>query len=155
MNCDLAIVSTTPDADGKYRYLCTICNEPTRNRSPNVHIKRKCAGSPPPGFGPGTELEKILHGELGIADDGCKLCKAIADRMDRAGPDGVRRRRAEFAEHLRKAADKKGWGTKLTAALGSVTSGLALRIKPWDIYGSLIDEAIRRAEAANPPASLG
>jgi hypothetical protein len=148
MICELVLLSPEPDPDGKYRYGCAVCAGVTRNRSPTVFIKRPCGTLPVPGFGPGTELQSMLHDELGIVEDGCKLCKHIAKRMDFLGVEGVRQRRVEFAERLRKAAAKKGWATKLTAAAGSLKSGLALRLKPWDLYGSLVDEACRRAQSA-------
>lgn len=88
----------------------------------------------------------MFRDEIGIAD--CRACRVMARRMDRLGVDGCCRQRNELASELQKRADKKGWGTTLVAAVGSLKSGLALRLKPWDLYGSLIDEACRRATLA-------
>ena len=147
MKC-IPVVDEQPDASGRYTFRCPVCNQSFTHRRKDAKVSRQCGEqSPPPGFGPGTELTPMLHDELGVSEEGCKLCERVARQMDRLGVKGVRQLRQRFAEHLKRAADKKGWGVKLLATLASLKSGLALRIKPWDIYGSLIDEACRRAEA--------
>lgn len=100
-------------------------------------------GPPRTPGGPGTELTKLLK-ELGIRADGCGGCHDMAAKMDRWGPDGCREHRAEIVEHLREKAAKRKWTEKLTAAANAAAMGLWLN--PLDLYGSLADEAIRRAE---------
>lgn len=150
MICALVLESQTPDPDGKYRFTCPACNTGTRNRNPGVYIKRTCKGRAPD-HGPGAELAAIFL-ELGIKS--CNACKAMARRMDALGTDGCRRLRSELAADIQGRAEKKGWGAKIVAAAAALLSGLAWRLDRNDLYGSLIDEAIRRAEA-NQSANRG
>jgi hypothetical protein len=48
-------------------------------------------------------------------------------------------------------AGRYGWGTVIMAACRAIYSGLAWRLSPTDPYGSLVDEAIRRAEEGDVP----
>lgn len=78
--------------------------------------------------------------------------------MDEWGAAGCREHRAEIVGWLQEAREKYGWSSRLTAGLRSVTSGLVFRIRLTDPLGSLVDEAIRRAEATRdvlPPLSPG
>lgn len=99
--------------------------------------------------GPGTEL-KLLIRELKLRI-GCGSCDKMAAEMNANGIDWCRANREQIAQHLRdKAAKVKTWD-KLKAAALAIASGLAFRIDPLDVYGSLVDEAIRRAEKQTPP----
>lgn len=96
--------------------------------------------------GPGTELRKLtdslqIHGKCG------GKCGEMLAKMNTWGVDGCREHRAEIVAHLAKAYHGLTWAEVSKAATGAVTSGLVLRIKPWDVCGSLVDLAIERAEA--------
>ena len=97
--------------------------------------------------GPGTELMKLLR-DLGInPPKGCE-CKRRAAEMDAWGVEGCRQRRAEIVGWMREAWGQAGWGELLLAAARAAAGGLALRLDPFDVAGSLIDEANRRAVRA-------
>lgn len=93
--------------------------------------------------GPGTELRKLLK-DIGVKVN-CHECRVWAMQMNRWGPDGCREHRAEIIARLKEAANESSWHTVFTAAGGLIT-------KPWfslrDPYGSIVDEAIRRAETS-------
>lgn len=97
----------------------------------------------PPKEGPGTELKALLK-SLGIeATEGCS-CNKRMRLMDEWGVQGCRDRRAEIVAWLQEERDKRGWGAVLSAAVLGVSQGLWLN--PFDLLGSLVDEAIKRAE---------
>jgi hypothetical protein len=148
MKCTL-IVDEQPNAHGRYTYRCQQCGGTFTHRQRDEQFSRRCGEpDPPPGFGPGTELTTMIRDELGVDAAGCKRCKWLAREMDLVGVEGVRLARDYYASRLRENADNRGWGTMATAAVGSLKSGLALRLKPWDLYGSLVEEACRRAQSA-------
>lgn len=93
---------------------------------------------------PGAELAALLA-ELDIQEEGCG-CKKFARKMNRWGVAGCREHRQEIVDRLKEKAGKRDWGTKVWAAVRVVATG-ATWLNPLDIYGSLADEAIRRAEA--------
>lgn len=68
-------------------------------------------------------------------------------KMNRWGTAGCRERREEIVTHLQKQAEKFGWTGLLYVAARTIGSGLAFRLSLIDPIGSLVDEAIRRAEA--------
>jgi hypothetical protein len=100
---------------------------------------------PRPASGPGTELKALLA-TLGITPSGC-ACESRARRMDAGGVEWCREHRDEIAGWLRDEAAKRGWGDVFAAGARAVLSGLAFRIDPADVYGSLVSLAIERAEA--------
>jgi glycosyltransferase involved in cell wall biosynthesis len=67
--------------------------------------------------------------------------------MDAWGTDGCRQRRNEIAAEMRENAKTVSWFQKVRAAALAVKAGLAWSLNPADVFGSLVDEAIRRAEA--------
>ena len=94
---------------------------------------------------------KDLTAELKIKPKkGCG-CNALANEMNRLGPDGCRRDRARLVEKLKTNAKRYTWGDVATAAVNAVKTGLAWHINLLDPYGSLLDEAIRRA--CEPPTA--
>jgi hypothetical protein len=107
----------------------------------------------PPGFGPGTELKKILAA-LGIQPGPQCTCNARAAQMDAWGVEGCRARRDEIAQWMRDGQGQWGWKDRLAAATKAVQTGLAFRLNPLDPFPGLIDEAIRRAESAEEDARL-
>jgi hypothetical protein len=148
MKCTLLQTGQT-DEHGRFIFRCEACGGTAKHRDCDAVLSKRCGQEdPPPDHGPGTELTTMIRDELGVDADGCKRCKWLAREMDRVGVDGVRRARDYYASRLRENADNRGWGTMATAAVGSLKSGLALRLKPWDLYGSLVDEACRRAQSA-------
>lgn len=103
----------------------------------------------PKGYGPGTELVQLIE-SLGIhAPPNCS-CKKTARMMDEIGPDGCRRDREKIIQALEANYAKMGLGEKLAnyarGGIKSLFNGLAWKINPTDQFGSLVDEAIRRAE---------
>lgn len=94
--------------------------------------------------GPGTELKAMLA-ELGIHDWHDCGCSDMAAQMDLWGVAGCEENRPGIVLHLQTKARERGWGDLLAAGWRSVTSGILLRLSLSDLYGSLVDEAIRRA----------
>jgi hypothetical protein len=99
---------------------------------------------PLPLGGPGTELKAMLA-ELGIHDWHDCGCSDMAAQMDLWGVAGCEENRPGIVLHLQTKARERGWGDLLAAGWRSVTSGMLLRLSLSDLYGSLVDEAIRRA----------
>lgn len=87
--------------------------------------------------GPGTELKKMLA-EVGITGwQGCQ-CEARAKQMDLWGVDGCKEHYAEIIAWLHEASSHVSWGDAFKM----------LKIVNWlNPYGSLVDEAIKRAAA--------
>lgn len=100
-----------------------------------------------PSHGPGTELKKILS-SLGIDPAPTCDCNARAYEMDAWGVDGCRQRREEIIGWMKEGQSRWGWAAKFSAMGKAVATGLAFRLNPLDPFPSLVDEAIRRAEAA-------
>jgi len=99
------------------------------------------------GHGVGSQLWRLLS-DLGVQHTPTCSCVALAREMNDRGPAWCKASRTQLAEQMRTNATAYGWGTVAKAAAAAVLSGLAWRINPADVYGSLLDEAIRRAEAA-------
>lgn len=96
-------------------------------------------------MGPGTALKSVLH-DLGInPGPGCD-CHERAAQMDEWGIEGCEEHRAEITRWL---YQKSAWGNLWTAAIGSIRSGLFKTINPFNVYGSLLDESLRRARESN------
>jgi len=114
-----------------------------RNRLLWTQIQNPDAKPAPAVSGPGTELTALLA-SLGIAPLSNCPCKARACQMDAWGPAGCREHRAVIIGWLNESWN---WKAAAGAARQAVVSGLATRLNPLDPVGSLVDEAIRRAEA--------
>jgi len=97
------------------------------------------------GTGVGSQLWQLLE-SLGIRHSAGCSCLKLAERMNALGPAGCRRNRAELAADMQTNAAAYGWTTVATAAAKAIASGLAFRLSVTDLYGSLLGEAIRRAE---------
>lgn len=100
--------------------------------------------------GPGTELKKMLSAMGMEPAPGCS-CRDRMKKMDAWGPEECRKRKQEILGWLRQEYEKQGWGSKVSAGWKALTSGLALHLDPLDPFGSLVDEAIRRAESPSGP----
>lgn len=70
--------------------------------------------------------------------------------MDRWGIDGCKNRRHLITNWLRENAEKRGWWEKAKAAALAAAQGIAFQLDMTDLYGSLVDLAIRRAEQSHP-----
>jgi hypothetical protein len=96
-----------------------------------------------PEWGPGNEMDKLIS-SCGLASFGCNRCVQLALDMNRWGPDGCRARRDQIVSEIRGRADKVNWWDKSKAAMHLIR-------EPWfnlmDPIGSMVDEAIRRADA--------
>ena len=66
--------------------------------------------------------------------------------MNGWGPAGCRLARDEIVNGMKANAAAYGWGDVTKAAVLAVRTGLVWQLNPLDVYGSLVDEAIRRAE---------
>lgn len=95
--------------------------------------------------GPGTELKAMLA-SIGIEPVAGCACRNVMRTMDRLGVAGCREHRGEIVMHIQQQMQGRSWRDKLAAAAKATANGLALRLNPVDIPGSLVDEAIRRAE---------
>ena len=124
--------------------LCGFRSAPHVRRNCPVKLKDRPAKRPE--SGPGTELAAIFQQIAVKNKPGCG-CKAIAKEMNRLGVAGCREHREELLAKLKENYDLYGLTDKLIAAFKTVTSGLASKINPLDPLGSLLDEAIRRAES--------
>lgn len=97
------------------------------------------------GSGVGSQLWKLLEG-LGIEHKPSCPCLEWAERMNLWGPVGCRLSRKEIIGHMKSSSKNYGWGDLTKAVVKAIATGLALRLSVTDPYGSLLDEAIRRAE---------
>jgi hypothetical protein len=104
----------------------------------------------PPGYGPGTELKKMLA-SMNINPSPSCDCNAKAALMDKNGVIWCRENRDMIVGWLKDGAPRWRWTDQITNALRAVASGLAFHLNPLDPFGSLVDEAIRRAEVAGAP----
>lgn len=95
----------------------------------------------------GSQLWRLLE-SLGVQHTASCPCLKFAEQMNAWGVAGCREHRAEIVEHMRTNAKAYGWSTVATAAAKSVLTGVAFRLSIFDPYGSLVDEAIRRAAEA-------
>jgi hypothetical protein len=102
----------------------------------------------PKGSGAGTEMKKMLN-SIGIYPTPTCTCTKMAKDMDEWGPEICKTKKPEILAAVRENYDKWGWREKLNIFVASgkaVMTGLAFKLNPLDPIGSLIDEAIRRAE---------
>lgn len=115
-----------------------------------------------PAIGTGRELAGLLA-ECGITLDrpepdapgqvgkikACRKCEQVSAWMDRVGPALCRRFRGAIVSYLKKREKELGWGQRLSAAYKLLAKGLFVErwFNPLDPIGSIVDEAIKRAEA--------
>lgn len=97
----------------------------------------------PPEEGPGTELKNLLK-SIGIEASPSCACNKRMNDMNVWGVEVCKEKRQEIVGWLQEERDKRGWGAVLSAAVLGVSQGLWLN--PFDLLGSLVDEAIKRAE---------
>jgi len=140
MNCTLI---ETPRGDGTSDYACPHCPQVHRFASGLARAKRTCLAEPPPP-GPGTHLAWLIK-ELGIRPAGDCGCIEFAAEMDRW--DGCQQRRAEIVDRLKSKLPEVTW-RKRWGAGWQLLSKHASWFRVCDPFGSIVDEAIRRAEAS-------
>lgn len=143
-HCDLA----GPGQPGNPNQCRTCWIRLGRPRTQHSEIQQPppLTAKPTLGYGPGTELMKLMN-SLGIKKKAGCGCAAKAEEMDRWGVAGCRQRREEIAGWLRENAKERGWMEKAKAAALATAQGIAFRLDLSDLYGSLVDLAIQRAEA--------
>lgn len=99
----------------------------------------------PPGWGPGTELKKVLL-DLGITDKpGCD-CNGKALQMDYWGIEGCEERFDLIVEWMREGAPRWGWSSYITAGWKALISGLAFKLDVSDPFPGMVRLAIDRAK---------
>ena len=101
------------------------------------------------GRGVGSELWRLLE-SVGVVHTPACPCLRLAEEMNRLGPPGCREQRAVLVAQGGVSAAQYGWTTMVRAAIKSVGNGVVWKINPLDLYGSLLDEAIARAERSGP-----
>ena len=162
------IVERVGDAPLGHLHRCTICtrrHESTRAEPWKIH--KPCPGfevddtyvmkptrepvPPPPVDGPGLET-KLIFESLGLAPKKQCQCDAKAAWMNRWGVDGCKKRRAGIVSWLRDSQQWYGPEEQAVAAYKAVRTGLAFELDLLDLFGSIVDLAIARAEAKLPPA---
>lgn len=99
--------------------------------------------------GPGTQLHSLLA-VLGITPQSGCGCEGLAGEMDRGGVGWCKDNRDRIIAHLKEQADQRSWLEWARAGVRFVASGLAFKLDPLDPFGSLVDEAIRRAGESIP-----
>ena len=90
--------------------------------------------------GPGTEFE-TLAAEIGVTMTKNCTCAQLKNSMNRLGVAGCQRHRATLAAAVKKNYATMSW----TAAIRAGWKAVWL-VNPLDPFGSLVDEAVRRAE---------
>lgn len=141
---------TEKDASGNRYVLCTACHRKFRTPYELHRVHHDCIDSE---FFPGTILAKLI-GELGIARrHGCRCAETVA-RMNAWGAALCRQHRAEIVKLLEHSWDALAWSEKWIARGNAAISGLAFKVNWRDPAGSLVDEAIRRAEAHDEAGKL-
>lgn len=141
--CDCAIVLTNPvSAD-----FCSACPIPEAVRKGRLFGRRNAtSASREPqiaAVGPGTEMKALLT-ELSLTPvSGCD-CNARAAQMNQWGTIGCRENRDEIIGWLKDQQQKASWSLTVTAACKALGCTWFSILDP---IGSIVDEAIRRAEA--------
>jgi hypothetical protein len=105
------------------------------------------------GQGVGSQMWNLLE-ELGVQHTPTCPCLAWAERMNKWGPAGCRANRQAITAHMADSAKNYKWGDVAKAVAKAVQSGLAFRLSPLDPFGTLLNEAIRRAEIAAEPIDI-
>ncbi len=101
----------------------------------------------------GSEVKELSR-SLGFQPTKQCGCEKLRRKMDRLGVAGCRQEFASLAEQLREKYDATSWSDRAKASGWAVLTGLAFALNPLDPIGSLLTEAIRRAELAESTAPL-
>jgi hypothetical protein len=86
---------------------------------------------------------------IGVQEKADCSCKLVRRKMDEWGVVGCQdpANLAWITSQMEANAAKYSWFEKVQVAMSAAVSPLAAVIDPLDIYGSLVREAIRRADA--------
>lgn len=131
------------DEQGRRWIHCSQCSYRKFTHFPKERVHHLCDGHSSPG--PGWHLRQILKEAGAMSDHKCR-CKERALAMDDWGVDGCLENREIIIKWMKEAAFSRWFHQQ-------VAIGWSLAGKPWfrplDPFGSIVDEAIRRAAA--PP----
>jgi hypothetical protein len=139
-----------PQPDGRARCVCTRpeCAREHGPTKPGRTFAILCDAFKPllerPIGQPGTELMALIE-EVGLKPTAKCKCPQRAQLMDRWGVQGCQVARPTIVGWLKEGFDEVSWREALAAGVRLIRQ--AEWFRPWDPFGSLIDEAIRRAEA--------
>ena len=135
-----------PDQDGLTAKTCSVCGNLYPPSPPGFRFVSNCKLATVC-LPPGAWLMRLLA-LLGAKPDDATACGcvAMAKKMDAWGPSGCREHRPEIVTHLQKSYSRLNWSDVGMFARRAIACGLAWKINPLDICGSLVDEAIRLAE---------
>lgn len=96
-------------------------------------------------LGVGTALARLLH-RLGIK--ACLKCSYRMALMNGWGVAGCKERREVIVGWLREAYKQTPKLKRSEAVAKAISTGIVYRLCPWRLFDSLLDEAIRLAEAS-------
>lgn len=130
-----------PDSEGRRLVVCSGCGYKRLTALPREQVHHMCPASPD-GKGAGWHLKQILS-EAGAKPDSRCPCLDRAETMDDWGVDGCRENREVIIKWMKEAAFSRWFKEQ-------VRIGWSLAHQPWfnplDPFGSIVDEAIRRAD---------
>lgn len=114
----------------------------------------------PKGFGPGTELKRMLESYGVETREDCG-CRGLQLQMDELGVEGCRTNFDAIADQIRKNGEKWEWlqkqdgkwnmRSKLKVGFAALMDGTAIKINPLDPAPGLLSVAIDRAEKIGEP----
>lgn len=165
MDCIMWLISEAPNKG--YLHRCTICTRHFESPTAEPHLNhRRCPGvevadnyrmgpmrtkqTPPPVDGPGLETQLIFTSLALPPKEQCQ-CDAKAAWMNQWGVQGCKERRKLVVSWLRDSQQWYGPEEQAIAAYNALKSGLAFKLDLLDLFGSIVDLAIARAEAKLPP----
>lgn len=131
---------------------CRVCGY--RARRPGT--RRTCDLYGPPaepspvelwGVGVGAELHKLLD-RIGVPLPTDCGCVDFARQMNEWGAAGCRKRRSEIVQRLRERRGAEPWHVLAAITTRALLSPVGWQVDVLDPLGSLVDLAIRNAEAA-------
>lgn len=149
MNCVWQDIPGSEKANGWRKGRCINCGTIAKlPPGPSDAIFCECIK---PGSGPGTELTKLLK-QLGAKPNSSCNCKAKAAEMDRLGAGGCQREKDRLVAWLKDAYRGLSWHDVAAFGARAVASGLALKMLAGGPAEWLVEEAVSRAEAQQPPS---
>ncbi len=149
------VVTVSPLGNGKFRHE-TKCGRrwilPTETPidRPCRHGLCYCEGPPPPAPALVGSCLADLLASLGL--EACVACVLRLMAMDAWGVAGCQANRAQIVGWLRDSYSKTAFDQRCLSVSAAFLSGVGWRLvfrrRPWRVFDSLLDEAIRRAEAS-------
>jgi hypothetical protein len=149
--CPFELLSTEPDADGKFTIFCPNCNQFIRKLKPSVYTHRPCTTPIDNINGVGTKLKEILSTFNITFNKGCK-CREYMLIMNQWGIAGCQENYQVITGWLRREYKRLGWATQIAhAAKVRLTVDFPM---DWNRpFESFLNEALRLAilhESAGP-----